>query len=180
VCKFIAVAIATCSRSARIYEASYDAEVGHPWVDLEEKIFYRAAQDENVPANKRAPPIPLGERILAAMKRWHAKGDRYVVEWAGKPANCKRAFAQTVLRARKQNPDLFKRPDGTPKEVVRHTLRHTGITWLALAGVDPYEICKFAGLSMEVFERVYSHHHPAYMRGVMKAQRKGNKLVAAE
>ena len=61
-------------------------------------------------------------------------------------------------------------PDGTPKRIVRHSLRHTGVTWLALAGVDPYEICKFAGLTMETFERVYSHHHPDFMSGIKNAQ----------
>jgi hypothetical protein len=54
-------------------------------------------------------------------------------------------------------------PDVTP-----HTTRHTGITWLAIEGVDPYEICRFAGITMEIFEAVYAHHHPAFMTGVHK------------
>ena len=47
-----------------------------------------------------------------------------------------------------------------------HTTRHTAITWLAMGGVDPYEICRFAGITMEVFEGIYAHHHPDFMRGV--------------
>ena len=170
--KFIAAGIGTCSRSARIHQASYVAEPGRPFVDLDNGIYYRAAPDEKVAANKQAPPIPIGSRLLKSMKRWHAAGDKYLVEFAGRPADCRRAFEATVKRARKAYPDLFKRDDGSPKKIVRHILRHTGITWLAIAGVDPYEICKFAGLTMETFERVYSHHHPAYMQGVMKAQAK--------
>lgn len=179
--QFVATAIATCSRSARIYEASYEAEKDRPWVDLVGGLYYRAAPDEAIAANKQAPTIPIGARLLRSMKRWHYRGDRYVVQYAGRPADCKKAFVSTVKRARESYPHLFKRPDGSPKKVVRHILRHTGITWLAIAGVDPYEICKFAGLKMETFENVYSHHHPDYMSGVRKAQAKKPKLkVAAE
>jgi hypothetical protein len=36
-------------------------------------------------------------------------------------------------------------------------------------------------LTLETFERVYSHHHPDYMEGIRKAQAKQPKLkVAAE
>jgi hypothetical protein len=51
-----------------------------------------------------------------------------------------------------------------------------------MQGIDPYEICKFAGLTLETFERVYSHHHPDYMAGIRKAQAKQPKppKMAAE
>jgi integrase len=170
--KFIATAVVTCSRSARIYEASYVGEPGRPFVDLEKARYHRAWADEVVSANKQAPTIPIGPRLLKAMRRWRAAGDTYVVEYNGQPANPKKAFTSTVGRARKAYPLLFKRDDGTEKQILRHTLRHTGITWLALQGVDVYEICNFAGLTKETFERVYAHHHPDYMDGVMKAQGK--------
>ena len=134
---FVAAAISTCSRSARIYEASYISEVGRPWADLKAKLYYRAAPDETVSAIKQAPTIPIGEGLLKSMIRRHAAGDRYVVEFKGKPVDCKKAFVNTVERARKAYPKLFRRPDGTPKQVVRHTLRHTGITWRAIQGIDP-------------------------------------------
>ena len=175
--QFVAAAVGTCSRSARIYEASYVAEPGRPYVDLEAGLYYRAAPGEAVSANKQAPTIPVGDRLLKAMKRWHARGDRYVVQYAGRPVDCKKAFNTAVSAARKAYPDLFKRPDGSEKLIVRHTLRHTGVTWLAIQGVDPYEICKFAGLTMETFERVYSHHHPDFMAGVRKAQAKPAKVT---
>ncbi len=179
VAKFIAVAIVTCSRSARIHQASYVAEPGRPFADLENALYYRAAPDEKVAENKQAPPIPITERLLASMRRWHARGDQYVVEWAGRPADCKKAFSETVERAKEAYPHLFKRADGTPKHVVRHILRHTGITWLAISGEDPYEICKFAGLTIEIFETVYGHHHPDYMAGIRRAQEKRKREPVA-
>jgi integrase len=173
--KFIMTAVVTCSRSARIYDASYVAEQGRPFVNLKTGRYFRSWADEVVAANKQAPTIPIGSRLLKAMKRWHAGGDTYVVEYNGGPANPKKAFNSTVERARKAHPKLFKRDDGTEKQILRHTLRHTGITWLALQGVDVYEICNFAGLTKETFERVYAHHHPAYMTGVMKVQGKNQR-----
>ena len=176
---FVATAIATCSRSARIYEASYVAEPGRPWVDLDKGIYHRTAPGERVAGNKRAPTVPVGDLLLKAMRRWSQPrtrrgtvipGRRYVVEYAGRPVDPKGSFTECLSKARELYPDLFKLPDGTPKRIVRHSLRHTGVTWLALAGVDPYEICKFAGLTMETFERVYSHHHPEFMSGVKAAQ----------
>lgn len=176
---FVATAIATCSRSARIYEASYVAEPGRPYVDLRRGIYHRSWQGEVVAGNKRAPTVPVPDRLLRAMRHWSADkvrrgrvvpGDRYVVQYANRAADPKKAFSQCVEAAREAFPTLFRRDDGTPKVIVRHSLRHTGITWYALEGVDPYEICKFAGLSMEVFERVYSHHHPDFMSGIRKAK----------
>ncbi len=68
--------------------------------------------------------------------------------------DCDKAFAASVAAL------------GLGDDVVPHTTRHSGITWLALEGVDPWEICRFAGITMEVFEEVYAHHHPDYMDGV--------------
>ena len=184
IAKFVAVGVATCSRSARIYEASYVAEKDRPWVDLVAGVFYRSAPDEKVAANKKAPPITISPRLQASMTRWAKRGDRYVCQWAGRPADTKKGFNSTVDRARLRYPRLFRRADGTPKHVVRHILRHTGVTWLALAGVDPYEICSYAGLTIETFERVYAHHHPDYQAGIRKAQAKKVKAtpvaIAAE
>ncbi len=48
-----------------------------------------------------------------------------------------------------------------------------------MADIDPYEICKFAGLTLEAFERAYSHHNPDYMAGIRKAQANQPELKIA-
>jgi integrase len=48
-----------------------------------------------------------------------------------------------------------------------HTLRHTAATRLVQRGVDPWDAAKYLGMTVETLERVYGHHHPAY---VMKAK----------
>ncbi len=106
-------------------------------------------------SKKRQPTITVPLRLLAHMRRWHRNGQHFLVEFNGKPiTSIDKAFAANVDVA------------GLGRDVVVHTTRHSGITWLAIEGVDPYEICRYAGITMEVFEEVYVHHHPDYMRGV--------------
>ena len=177
--KFMAVALATCSRSARVFEASYVPEVGRPFVDLDAGILHRSAVGEDV-TNKRAGPVAINERLLRAMRRWSSdrvvagkliKGDRYVVEWLGEAADPKGAFFEAVAEARKQYPDLFLRRDGSPKRILRHTLRHSGITWLAM---DPSltvdQIVTYADITLAMFKRVYAHHHEAAHAAVVASQ----------
>jgi hypothetical protein len=39
----------------------------------------------------------------------------------------------------------------------------------AQLGVPPHEICGFFGITLEVFERVYGHHHPDYQSNAVNA-----------
>ena len=177
--KFVAVAIATCSRSSRIYEASYAPEPGRPWMDLERGVLHRQPPGARK-TKKRAPTVDVADRLVAAMRRWSSDrvvagqtvtGDRYVVQWAGKPADPKGAFVEAVEAARLEYPTLFLRDDGTPKQVVRHTLRHTGVTWLSESpDVDVEDICSYAGMSRAMYDRVYGHAHKARSKKVKAAQ----------
>jgi site-specific recombinase XerD len=58
---------------------------------------------------------------------------------------------------------------GLDKEVIPHTLRHTCATWLAQRGVSRHQICGFLGMSEEIFERVYGHHHPDFQAEAVNA-----------
>ena len=179
VARFIIVAIATCSRSSRVYEASYTPEEGRPWVDLRKGVLHRQAPGTRQ-TKKRAPTVDLSPRLVAAMRRWSSdrvvngrevKGDRYVVEFRGRPVDPKKAFGLAVDAAMRLYPDLFRRDDGNPKTVVRHTLRHTGVTWLAeTPGVDVEDVCSYAGMTRAMFDRVYGHAHRARSRKIVAAQ----------
>ena len=158
VARFFLTALYTSSRSARVWQASYEPEQGRPWVDLEHGLFFREAPDEQAADNKRAPPIRLPGRLLAHMRRWRAKGARYVVEYQGRAADPKKAFKRAVARAGLA---------GT--KVMRHTLRHTAVTWLMQSGVDKWEVSGFAGMSVETLERTYGHHHPDHQNAVGEA-----------
>lgn len=158
VARFLLTALYTGSRSGRVWQASFVKEVGSPWIDLNASVFYRAWDGEAVAANKRAPPIRLPERLLAHMRRWRAKGARYVVEYQGRPADPKRAYSKLVVEVL-----------GEKSGIVRHTLRHTAATWLMQAGVDPYEASGYLGMTLETLETTYGHHHPSHQAGVGSA-----------
>lgn len=158
IARFILTALYTGSRSARVWQASFDKEEGRPYIDLDAGVFYRAWEGEDVAGNKRAPPIRLPDRLLAHMRRWHSKGAKYVVEFQGRPADPKKGFSS-----------LVKNVLGEGTDVIRHTLRHTSATWLMQAGTDKWETAGYLGMTLETLENTYGHHHPDHQSGVGKA-----------
>ncbi|TAN13475.1 MAG: integrase [Rhizobiaceae bacterium] len=159
VARFLITALYTGSRSARVWQASFRREKGRPFIDLEQGVYYRAAEDEQVAANKQAPPIRLPPRLLAHMRRWHRMGVKYVVEYQGRPADPKRAFRNLVNDVLGED----------AKDVVRHTMRHTAATWLMQGGVDMWQAAGYLGMTKETLEKTYGHHHPDYQGDVGEA-----------
>ncbi len=173
--QFIVVGIWTCTRTDRIQNAAYTAMPGRPHVDLdaEEPMYHRAAEDEEVAENKQAPDVPLNPELVRHMRKWSTPktvkgkvrpGHVFVVQYAGRSVDCSKSFSNCVKKAMEDYPHLFRRKDGSPKTIVRHSLRHTGITWRAQAGQNPLEICQYAGLSLETFEKHYSHACPSHLK----------------
>ncbi|MDQ0317346.1 integrase [Amorphus orientalis] len=159
VARFLLVAVYTGSRSGRVWQASFVREPGRPFIDLEAGVFYRAPEDEQIAANKQAPPIRLPGCLLAHLRRWRRGGARYVCEYQGRPADPKRAFRKLVKEV------LGKDAEG----VVRHTLRHTSATWLMQASADMWESAGYLGMTRETLEKTYGHHHPDHQAGVGRA-----------
>jgi hypothetical protein len=177
---YILVSVLTCTRASRVFEASYVHDPLRPWVNLAGGRFRRLGEEEVESRLKRAPEVPLPDRLLRSMRRWsggepggqdgHLRfGRTYLVQYAGRPVDCRKSFEQCVQKARIQYPHLFKRDTGTPKQIVRHTLRHTGVTLLSQWGVPSGDICDYAGMSAEVYERVYKHLDADHMDRVMDA-----------
>ena len=142
--------------------ASPRREDGRAYVDLKAGIYYRLARGKRA-TNKRQPPAPLPDRLLAHMRRWVDKKiiSTCFVEWNGKPVkSVKNAFARAVETA---GLDL------TDGNVTPHTLHHTAATWLMQRGVDPWEAAGFLGMSVKVLIDTYGHHHPNHLRGAADA-----------
>ena len=155
VARFLVAALYTTRRKSAILTASLSPAERRPWVDLERGIFYGRPSAKR--SKKRQPTIAVPLRLLAHLRRWHRNGQRFMIEFNGRPiGSIDKAYAANAAAA------------GLGPDVTPHTTKHTGITWLAIEGVDPYEICRYAGITMEVFEAVYAHHHPDFMRGVHK------------
>lgn len=159
IARFILIGLYTGTRAGAVATASPIRAIGRSWVDLDRGIFYRRAEG-NRETNKRQPPVPLPPNLLAHMRRWHRLGiaNTHFVEWNGKPVKSVKTGFNTAVRLA-----------GLGDDVVPHTLRHTAATWLMQAGVDMWEAAGFLGMSVEMLERVYGHHHPGFLRNAAKA-----------
>ena len=99
--------------------------------------------------------------MLAHLRRWHRLGiaKQAVVEWNGKPVrSVRKAFAAAVQAAGLDGLGI------TP-----HALRHTAATWAMQSGGDLWQIAGFLGMTVEMLERVYGHHHPDFQREAAEA-----------
>jgi integrase len=158
VARFILVGLYTGTRSAAICGAALTPTEGKGFADLEAGIFYRKGQGVAA-TNKRQPTVRLPGRLLAHMRRWHAKGisRQAVVEYDSKPvASVKKAFGRAAA-------------DAGLADVSPHVLRHTAITWAMQNGADPYVASDFFGVTRELIERTYGHHSPSHQKGVADA-----------
>lgn len=160
VARFILVALYTGSRAGVICSAAFEPEPGRAWVDLRRGVLYRRPAGERE-TKKRRPPVRLPVALLAHLRRWRARGQRYVVEWNGVPVERVGKAFRSVVRS-----------TGTPGSVTPHTLRHTAATWLMQAGAPIWEISGYLGMTVETLERVYGHHHPDFQAGVHAAFRR--------
>jgi len=159
VARFILTGLYTGTRAGAICGAALQPTVGHGWIDTENGIFYRRTAGMKR-TNKRQPSIRMPPRLLAHVRRWRRLkvANEYLIEWQGQPVKRLNKAFRSVRKAARLGPDV------TP-----HTLWHTAITWQAQLGVPPHEICGFFGITLEMFERVYGHHHPDYQAKAMNA-----------
>ena len=154
--RFILTALYTGSRSETILALRFMPHFNGGHIDTETGIMYRRAVGK-AETKKRTPPIPVPRRLLAHMRRWERNGARHVVEVAGqRVASVKRAWATAIREAGIDH-------------ATRHDLRHTAITWAMQSGVDKWEAAGYFGLTVDMIESTYGHHHPDHMRGVAAA-----------
>ena len=157
--RFILIGLYSGTRASAISSASPTPAVGRSFVDLDRGIFYRLAEGQ-ARSNKRQPPMPLPPRLLAHMRRWHERRliRNYFVEFNGAPVvSVKTAFKSAVVLA------------GLPGKVSPHTLRHTAATWLMQNGADRWQAAGYLGMSVEMLEKVYGHHHPEHLQNAVAA-----------
>lgn len=153
--RFMVVARYMGSRAAVICEASIEPKrpEGRAWVDLRTGMFYALPKGRRQSKKRRQlvrVPLPL----LAHLRRWQARGQRYVVEWNGEP----------VRRVTKAH-NAAVRAAGLGSDVTPHIWRHTVATWLMQGGGDVAKLAGFLAMSMDTLLRVYGHHHPDHSAG---------------
>jgi len=145
--RFIRLALATGSRPGVLFRLRWNQ------VDLERGLLYRRPRGAPESATKKAPPVKLGRKILAHMRRWR-RLDRseWVCHYNGRPIS---QFSNTW-------PIAVERAGLTG--VTPHTLRHTRATWLMQAGIDIWEAAGSLGMTPATLSAVYGHHHADFQR----------------
>ena len=150
--RFILVGLYTGTRHAAICGAAMRPAIGRGHVDLDNGVFYRRATGARE-TKKKQTPVRLNPRLLAHLRRWQRLGiaNHSMVEWNGKPVrSVRKSFAAAVKAARL---------DGS---ITPHVLRHTAATWMMQNGADLWDAANFLGMTVEMLQRVYGHHHPKH------------------
>ena len=163
VAKFILTGLYTGTRHAAINGAAFQPAIGRGYVDLERGVFYRRARGA-AETKKRQPPVRLSGRLLAHLRRWQRLGlaTHAVVEWNGKPVrSVRKGFAAAVKAA--------GLPSTGPDRITPHVLRHTAATWAMQAGADLWEAAGMLGMTVEMLQERYGHHHPDFQRDAAEA-----------
>jgi integrase len=161
--RFIVMAFYTGSRKKDILNACFERTSDYGYVDLERGLWVRKAPSKRA-TKKKQPTIPLPAPLLAHLRRWHSNGQRFAVEFNGKPIDrIDNAFRQLVKDC------------GLSSDVVPHTFRHTAITWGMQRGMDPWDASGYFGLSMQTLLEVYGHHHPDHLRDAAEKMGKARK-----
>ena len=155
------IAVHTGTRSDAILRLRFMPNTEGGWVDTKAGKMYRRGVGE-AETKKRTPLIPIPRPLLAHLRRWERNGARYVVEVGGqRVASVKTAWKSALAEAGIDHT--------TP-----HDLRRSAVTWAMQRGADKWAAAGFFGLSLDMLERVYGHHHPDYLRSAVEAmERKG-------
>ena len=158
--RFILIALYTGTRSEAIMSLQFmpNTQGGH--IDTESGMMYRRGIGA-AETKKRTPPIRIPRQLLAHLRRWERDGSRYVVHIrGGRVGHVKSAWKAALEQSGIDH-------------CTRHDLRHTAITWCMQRGADKWAAAGYFGVTLDVLEGVYGHHHPEHMQSaVMAMERK--------
>lgn len=167
VVRFILLGVYTGTRSKAIKQMRWTPSTEGGWIDLQNGVFHRRAQGAKI-SKKRQPPARIPPRLLPHLRRWHAQdraaGLSHVIHYKGAP----------MLEMRKTWHGARKAA-GLDKSVTPHVLRHTAATWLMQSGAEKWDICGYLGMTMEVLESTYGHHHPDHQQSAVEAFSRGGR-----
>ncbi|WP_051448384.1 tyrosine-type recombinase/integrase [Bradyrhizobium sp. WSM1417] len=164
VARFMLASIYTGSRAGDVTNAALMPTIGRGHIDLESGIFQRKPADKRA-TNKRQPTVPLTPRLLAHMRRWERKGfsNRFVIEYQGKPVKSFKTVWPSLVEA------AGLATDDPAQKVLRHTLRHTAISWMLRKGIPIDVVSDYCGVSVAIIRKVYKHHLPGSFDPVLDA-----------
>lgn len=66
------------------------------------------------------------------------------------------------------------------QKVLRHTLRHTAISWYLRSGVPPHQVSDYCGVSEAIIRKVYKHHVPGGFDNVLASSNRLGRATATQ
>ena len=164
IARYILVGVYTGSRNGDICGAAVIPTIGRGYVDLEKGIFKRKPDDKKE-TSKRQPTVPIPPRLLAHMRRWARLGisRQAVIEFNGAPVRVVSHGWETVVKLAGLTAKDKK------QKIVRHTLRHTAITWYLDQGVDIEKVSLYCGVSVATIRKTYRHLMPGTFDSLLDA-----------
>lgn len=130
-------------------------------IDLSAGVMLRRP-DGTPETRKKTPPVRIGRRLLSHLRRWKrldGRGKTYVIERAGKAA-------KDMGESWNMTRDLAE----LSEDVTPHVLRHSRATHLMRQAVDPWQASKSLGMSLEMLQSTYGHHHPNWQKDAAEAK----------
>ena len=176
IARFILVGLYTGTRASAICGAALIPTIGRGHINLETGQFRRLAYGKRE-SDKRQPTINLPPRLLAHIRRWHRLGisTRAVVEHHGVPVNHIASGWDAVVEKAGLKTDIKQ------QKVLRHTLRHTAISWYLHSGVPPHQVSDYCGVSEAIIRKVYKHHIPGGFDNLLaSSNRLGRSATATQ
>ena len=154
--RFILLALYTGTRTDAILRLGFMPNTVGGWADTEKGVLYRRPTGE-AESKKRTPPVPIPPRLLAHLRRWEHQGARFVVEVDGQRVASLKTAWRTALAA------------SGIEHCTKHDLRHTAVTWAMQKGADRWHAAGYFGLTVDMLESTYGHHHPDHMQSAVEA-----------
>lgn len=124
-------------------------------VNLETGVMQRKERNA-IQTKKRSPPVKLGNRVLAHLRRWRRMdaAATHIVSFRGE------AIHRPV-----RSWERIRRAAGLPEYITPHILRHSRATHMLQQGISLWDTANYLGMSVEVLAKHYGHHQPGWQGG---------------
>lgn len=161
--RFVLVSLYTGTRSGALRRTGWLPNTVAGWIDVDRGVIHRRSAEDRE-TKKRRPPIRTPARLAGFLRRWRAAD--MIESDAGKPVPFLIHYRRKPVEKQRKAWAEACRVAGLGTEVVPHILRHTAVTWMMQSGADVWDVSAYAGMSVEMLEKVYGHHHPDYQSDI--------------
>ncbi len=151
VARFILIGLYSGTRHEAILGLRWGVNSSGGWFDLAHGVMYRRGQGQ-AETNKRRPPVPIPENLLAHVERWRRITVNGPVEYAGR-----------LIKKERRGWDRARALADLGEDVTPHIMKHTCITWMLQRGIPIWEVSGFTGTSEKVIRETYGHHSPHHL-----------------